>query len=99
MKQLDEEAAHFWDRPVDPKWYAKPEDKLSVTNWFDRIGWDISETKAKTWNQVRDKMKADCGMMSKDGQEFDIYLEIMKPYFNLIKYWEDKGYLPRGIEG
>jgi hypothetical protein len=44
-------------------------------------------------------MKADCGMMSKNGEKFDIYLEIMKPYFNLIKYWEDKGYLPRGIEG
>jgi len=43
-------------------------------------------------------MKADCGIVSKNGKEFDILLKMMKPYFDLIKYWEDKGYLPQGIE-
>jgi len=49
-KQLNKEAARFWKRPINRTRYAKPQNGLYVTNWFDRIGWDISESKAKTWN-------------------------------------------------
>ena len=47
MKQLDEEAAKFWNKQIDDKYYANPSPEdtdvfKQQANWFDVVGWNIA---------------------------------------------------------
>ena len=59
IKQLDKEAAEFWGKEVDPKWYANPSSKETHplkqhSNWYDTIGWTIAHKGNYTsgWHNV-----------------------------------------------
>ena len=66
MRQLDNEAAAFWGKEVDPKWYATPPvDTTGMSevqkiradmagNWFDKIGWHIATVREYSggWKDV-----------------------------------------------
>lgn len=99
---LDEEAAKFWGKEVKAKEYAYPQPEFTnpdnltgldlvkakfryqaweIHNWFDIIGWAIAK-QGGNWDEVR-KYFDGC---STEGA--------FKPYFDLIAYWESKGYTP-----
>ena len=75
MKELDKEAAEFWGKEVDSKYYANPfpeveEDSFSAVqtnalnrsqNWFDIIGWNIAHQGNYTsgWQNVVHTMVAE----------------------------------------
>lgn len=46
INTLDKEAADFWNKELDPKYYADPSkkdtDRWLGANWFDTIGWYIA---------------------------------------------------------
>lgn len=59
IKQLDVEAAEFWNKKVDPKWYANPSPEgtdvfKQQSNWYDTIGWAIANKGNYTsgWHNV-----------------------------------------------
>lgn len=72
IKELDKEAATFWNKEVDDKYYANPypeltEDTIEATiqnadnisqNWFDTIGWQIANLEEFTqgWSAVAEQM-------------------------------------------
>lgn len=102
LKELDAEACKFWGRNIDLKWYATPKENWS--NWFDSIGWCIHKyenKKEQNWNDVRHELWIiQTGwMFSKTENEQIIELkqtnEYLKPYFELIYFWETSGYKPK----
>lgn len=102
MKELDAEAAEFWKRPVDPKYYAQPEAALG--SWYDIIGWEISEKRsnyASGWDGVKCGLFKNCmegGALLKAEEEQIEKLkgvnQYLKPYFALIDFWKEKGHEP-----
>lgn len=59
LTQLDKEAAEFWNKTVDPKWYANPSPEgtdvfKQCSNWFDVIGYTIANKGNYTsgWHNV-----------------------------------------------
>lgn len=113
IKQLDVEAAKFWGKEVDLKWYADPSPKDTdvfkrKTNWFDTIGYIIHNPEVeytKGWDNVK------CSLwvlhtqnlynksleVIKDMAEY-LMQEHLKPYYDLIDHWEAKGYQPKQIK-
>lgn len=69
MKELDQQAAQFWGKEVDPKYYATPflmkdgmtsmqKAQVRVSgNWFDTIGWNIHHP-SSNWTSGWDNIKA-----------------------------------------
>lgn len=107
MKQLDTEAAEFWKKEINPKYYASPTDSMWSTNWFDSIGYNIhspNTREMKNWGNVKDSLLflQLSGFMNKTVEEqleklkeINVYL---KPYIELINHWESKGYTPIQIK-
>jgi hypothetical protein len=107
LKELDKEAAEFWKVPLDEKWYATPSGAIQDLNWFDFIGFEIhkkSSCYTHGWSNVK------CGLVKNTLETFallpfenwkdkiDKKIAFLKPYFDLIDYWESKGYIPVQIK-
>ena len=55
LHDLDREACAFWGIDVLDKIYARPDNNISASNWFDAIGFNISCLKRAgevSWNLV-----------------------------------------------
>ena len=112
MKELDAEACELWNKKSDPKWYANPSpEETSVfkqaSNWFDSIGYNIHNpevTYTSGWNNVKCSLWTlhIQGLYDKPIEEVMINIEVvkeyLKPYYDLINYWESKGYTPVRIK-
>lgn len=106
LHQLDIEASEFWGKPISTKKYAQP--YTSSTDWFDSIGWAISNP-VTLWKPGWENIKNSLWLIQANGLYKELYsfsnlctsLEItqafLKPYFDLIDYWESKGYTPHQV--
>lgn len=111
IKQLDAEAAEFWNKTVDPKWYANPSPEGTSVfkqrgNWFDTIGYQIHSPGDYTsgWDNVKCSLWTIQvqGLYDKPVDELPEQIafikEYLKPYYDLINHWESKGYQPKQIK-
>lgn len=141
IAKLDAEAAAFWNKPVDEKYYAYPfteevapenatmkeriqiemhNAQLSQLNWFEIIGWNIANQGDYTsgWNNVIHTMMAESLGTAILGREYKVpefedtdhneklhlpvnveeriynTLQYFKPFVELIRHWESRGYKP-----
>lgn len=107
LTKLDVEASEFWNKELNSRSYATPNDRLTSLSWFDSIGYNIHNPNVKYtsgWNNVK------CSMLSVQTQEYGMLPlekqleklkfanEYLKPYFELIDYWESLGYTPMKVE-
>jgi len=77
IKELDIEAAAFWNKIVDPKWYANPSPEGTAvmkqwSNWFDTIGYCIHSqgNACSGWSNIVATMMAESlGMLFIDTSE------------------------------
>lgn len=145
ITKLDAEAAKFWNKPVDEKYYANPfEEKvapedasmkekiqvemhnaqLAQLNWFEIIGWNIANQGNYTsgWNNVIHTMMTESLGTAILGREYKVpnfedtdnngklhlpvnieehiysTLQYFKPFVELIRHWESKGYKPVSLD-
>lgn len=104
IHELDAEAAAFWDKEVDEKWYATPFKPLKNAtmrermdhhrmnnNWFDTIGWQIHYKQCTTWDEVRINLIGP-NLVAEYG--YKMVAQTYLPWLSLISYWEQKGYKP-----
>jgi hypothetical protein len=108
IKELDKEAAEFWNKKIHDKYYANPSPEgTSVfkqqTNWFDVIGYNIHSPEVnytKGWDNVKCSLWTlhIQGLYNKSDEDLNIHIQVTKefnkPYYDLIDYWESKGYVP-----
>lgn len=107
LRDLDAEVGLLWNKPIDPKYYCTPFEKRGDgvdaifsegVNWFDSLGWNIHFHKVNSWSEARDTYYASAGKLAKgNGEKYQIYCQIYKPYFQLIDHWESKGYTPHFV--
>jgi hypothetical protein len=111
--ELDKEACEFWGKELHQKDYAYPQFKpesfpteeykssyqfySSLSNWFDKIGWLISEG-AESWEEVIKKIMEPFQEFPIDVQEeIENYYLPVSGYVALCKHWKSKGYTPKQI--
>ena len=109
INKLDEEICELLEIPVDKKHYCmlgKREEYKSdfdyfshCPNWFDVLGWLISE--GKTFEDIieyyKEVFKDFIGEKDETGQV--LTLEIIIPYkMKVLKYWIEQGYQPKQIK-
>ena len=109
LQALDSQASGFWKSNSDPKWYASPNTE-SLGNWFDTIGWSISKQRdylnwgLNTWNTIKSDMLSIHAYAwvvltpEEAGIKACNTMRKLKPYFELIDYWESLGYQPKQIK-
>lgn len=105
--QLDAEVAEFWNKPIHDKNYATPKKHATSINWFDNIGYNIHSPHVNYtsgWNNVKCSLlsvqTAEYGMLDVETQLRKLVFanEYLKPYFELIDYWNSLGYIPVKID-
>jgi hypothetical protein len=92
LNELDNQAASFWNVPVDSKTYAKPfphEEGRSLS-WFNSIGHHIAYAEVKG-NQNWDNVALE---MLDDDETLESHNSYTAYYINLINYWKSLGYTP-----
>lgn len=111
--ELDKQACDFWGKKLHQKYYAYPQVKpesfpskdyksshefyFNLTNWFDKVGFLISEG-AESWEKVLEKLMEPYKEFPIDVQEEieNDYLPV-SGYVALCKHWQSKGYTPKQI--
>ena len=107
IKYLDKEACIFWGVESDPKWYASPKTDYETINWYDSIGYYIAHP-SSGWTSGWDNVKCSLFVIQASGlclksmedqiKSLRFINEYLKPYFDLIDHWKEKGYDPIQIE-
>lgn len=109
LQSLDIQASKLWKLEIDSKWYVAPNEE-SLGNWFDTIGWSISKQKdyinwgLNTWNTIKFDMLSIHAYAwvvltpEEAGIKACNTMRKLKPYFELIDYWESLGYQPKQIK-
>lgn len=111
--ELDKEACELWGKELHQKEYAYPQFKpekfptedykssfdfySSLTNWFDKIGWKISEG-AESWDEIIRQLLEPFKEFPIDVQQEveNEYLPV-SGYVALCKHWKEKGYKPKQV--
>lgn len=89
LNDLDQEVCELFGLDVHPVEWCKPNGR---SDWFDVIGLVIALSDIPSWNLVRAKIIE---------RYTNVYIndlaraeELMRPFLNLIDYWEGKRYFP-----
>lgn len=108
LHTLDKEIAALWGVPTAPEDWASPIKPKTVfantreeldhirnrmlLNWFDIIGRPIHQKKYNNWEDIRKEIISPyLGFLTLEEALKDDYI---KPFLDVIKIWEEKGYIP-----
>jgi hypothetical protein len=61
MNEIDKMVCDFWGVELDEKSYASPSKEYIGSNWFDIVGWSISQNDCEEgWDSVINEMCVNC---------------------------------------
>lgn len=118
INTIDEMVCEYWKVPVKKDSYAMPltRDKFPKDikgsmeyhmqqNWYDKIGWLISQDKHVTWKSLKgDIIACQKDLLAESLYNDDIMdlikilRELYKPWLDLINHFESLGYQPKSVE-
>lgn len=114
INQLDAEACKLWNKEIHEKSYAYPQHKPDsfptkeyktswefyslLTNWFDKIGWKISEG-CEDWDElIKDIMLPFIEFDAETILEIRNEYVPVSGYIQLIEFWKESGYKPKQVK-
>lgn len=100
LSKLDLIACELWGIEVDRKWYAQPTEERYAMNWFDKIGWLISEGVGNNWLELKVRIMAPFFEKGYTKEQMTTIPEFASigGHIKLIEVWERMGYTPKRIE-